>query len=382
MRFPWLCLAGGLLFLAPATRAQTDRAAHLLEELSNAYGLSGFEGPVRVIVRRELTPLADRIETDGLGSLIAVLGRNADAPRVMMAAHMDELGMMVKHVTENGYVKFQTLGGWLDQALINQRFVILTRKGEVRGITGLKTPHVMAPEERGRITRRDDIFIDVGATSRQDAEERLGIRPGDPVAPDSRFAVLNGGPLYVGKAWDDRAGVAVMIEVMRRLKENPPTVTVFAAATVQEEIGLRGAHTSSYIIKPDIGISLEAGVSADYPGISADEAQERLGRGPGMFLHDSTMLPNLKLRDLFIDVAKEKSLPLQFDVLNGYGEDGAEMQKSFAGIPSVNITVPTRYLHNHNGIIHRLDFDRAVDLVTEVIRKLDGETVKRLKQFE
>jgi len=382
MRLPWLCLAGILLLLTPETRAQTDRAAHLLEELSNAYGPSGFEGPVRVIVRRELTPLSDRIETDGIGSLIAVLGRNADAPRVMIAAHMDELGMMVKHVTENGYVKFQTLGGWLDQGLINQRFVILTRKGEVHGVTGLKTPHVMSAEERGRVTRRDDIFIDVGAANRQDAEERLGIRPGDPVAPDSRFAVLNGGPLYVGKAWDDRAGVAVMIEVMRRLKANPPAATVFATATVQEEIGLRGAHTSSYIVKPDIGISLEAGVSADYPGISADEAQERLGRGPGMFLHDSTMLPNLKLRDLFIDVAKEKTLPLQFDVLNGYGEDGAEMQKSFAGIPSINITVPTRYLHNHNGIIHRQDFDRAVDLVTEVIRKLDAETVRRLKQFE
>ena len=382
MRLPWLCLAGTLLFLAPETRAQTDRAAHLLEELSNAYGPSGFEGPVRVIVRRELTPLADRIETDGLGSLIAVLARNADAPRVMIAAHMDELGMMVKHVTENGFVKFQTLGGWLDQGLINQRFVILTRKGEVRGVTGLKTPHVMAAEERGRVTRKDDIFIDVGAVSRQDAEERLGIRPGDPIAPDSRFTVLNGGPLYVGKAWDDRAGVGVMIEVMRRLKANPPTATVFAAATVQEEIGLRGAHTSSYIVKPDIGISMEAGVSADYPGISADEAQERLGRGPGMFLHDSSMLPNLKLRDLFIDVAREKGLPLQFNVLSGYGEDGAEMQRTFAGIPSINITVPTRYLHNHNGIIHRQDFDRAVDLVTEVVRKLDAETVKRLKAFE
>ena len=164
----------------------------------------------------------------------------------------------------------------------------------------------MAAEERGRVTRRDDIFIDVGAVSRQDAEERLGIRPGDPIAPDSRFAVLNGGPLYVGKAWDDRAGVGVMIEVMRRLKANPPAATVFATATVQEEIGLRGAHTASYIVKPDIGISLEAGVSADFPGISADEAQERLGRGPGMFLHDSTMLPNLKLRDLFIDVARKK----------------------------------------------------------------------------
>jgi endoglucanase len=360
---------------------QPDRVARLLEELTNAYGPSGFEEPVRAIVRRELIPLSDRVETDGLGSLISILGKSPDAPRVMMAAHMDELGLMVKYITEQGYVKFQTLGGWLDQALINQRFVILTRKGPVTGVTGLKTPHVMSADERSRLFRRDDMFIDVGASSRADAEDRLGIRPGDPIAPDSRFTPLNGG-LYLAKAWDDRVGVGVMIEVMRRLKQSPPACTVYAVATVQEEIGLRGAHTSAYQVKPDIGISLEAGVAADYPGITPNEAQERLGRGPGIFLHDNSMLPNLKLRDFFIATAKEKNIPLQFDVVVGYGEDGAEMQRSLAGIPSINASVPTRYLHNHNGVISRQDFDRAVDLVTEVIRRLDRAAVDRLKTFD
>lgn len=362
--------------------ADGDRVEKLLEELTNAHGPVGFEGPVRAIVRRELEPLADRVETDGLGSLIAVRSAGANAPRVMLAAHMDELGMLVKHITANGYVKFQTLGGWLDQALINQRFVILTRKGPVRGVTGLKTPHVMAQEERGRLVRRDDIFIDVGATSRADAEERLAIRPGDPIAPDSRFMKLSGGSLYVAKAWDDRVGVGVMIEVMRRLKQSAPPSSVYAVATVQEEVGLRGAQTSSYQVKPDIGISLESGVAADYPGISPDEAQERLGGGPAIFLHDSSMLPNTKLRDFVADVAREKAIPLQYDVLSGYGEDGAEMQRAYAGIPAINITVPTRYLHNHNGVIARADFDRTVELVTEVIRRLDAEAVRRLKTFD
>jgi putative aminopeptidase FrvX len=300
----------------------------------------------------------------------------------MIAAHLDELGMLVKYITPDGYVKFQTLGGWLDQGLISQRFIIQTRKGPVLGITGLKTPHVMALAERTRPIERDRMFLDVGAASRQDAEERLGIRAGDPIAPDSRFAVLNDGKLYVAKAWDDRVGLAVMIEVMRQLKQSPPPNTAFAVGTVQEEIGLRGAHTSSYQVKPDIGLSIEVGVAADYPGISQGEAQEKLGAGPGLFLHDASMLPNAKLREFIAEIAREKRIPLQSELVTGYSEDGAEMQRAFAGIPAVNITVPARYLHNHNGVIHRDDFDRAVELVTEVVRRLDAAAVKRLKSFE
>ena len=225
-----------------------DTVKDLLEELSNAYGPSGFEGPVRSIVRRELSPVCDGLETDGLGSLISRLKGGSDTPKVMFAAHMDELGLMVRYVTSDGYVKFQTIGGWLDQSLINQRWVVLTGNGPVPGVTGIKTVHVMSPEARSRVFKRDDIFIDVGASSREDAEERLGIRPGDPVAPDSKFAELSGGQLYLGKAWDDRIGVALMIEAMRRLKSEPSPNTVYGVATVQEEIGLRGAHTSSYVI--------------------------------------------------------------------------------------------------------------------------------------
>jgi endoglucanase len=210
----------------------------------------------------------------------------------------------------------------------------------------------------------------------------LGIRPGDPIGPDSKFAVMTGTRRYVGKGWDDRVGCAVMIEVMRRLKSRPAPASVYAVATVQEEIGLRGAHTAANQVKPDIGISLEAGVAADYPGIRPEEAQEVLGRGPGLFLHDSSMIPTLSFRDFVIDTAKALNLPLQFNVLNGYGEDGAEMQKSYSGVPAVNITVPVRYLHNHNGIIAREDFDRAVDLVTAIVERLDAPTIARLKKFD
>ena len=353
----------------------------LLEELTNAFGPSGFEGPVRAIVQRELEPLCNHIETDGMGSLIGRLDGESQSPRIMLGGHMDELGLMVKYVTPEGFIKFQTIGGGLDQSLINQRWVILTRRGTVRGITGIKTVHVMTQDARNQVFKRDDMFIDVGARSQDDAEERLGVRPGDPIAPDSNFTVLNGGDLYLAKAWDDRIGVGLMIEVMRRLRSAPPPNTVFGVATVQEEVGLRGAQTSSYLVQPDIGINLESGVAGDYPGIKKEEAQERVGDGPTIFLHDSSMLPNLKLRDIFLDVAEEIRIPIQFDVLSGYGEDGAEMQRARGGTPTVNIAVPVRYLHSHNGIISRNDFDRAVDLVVAVIQRLDFTTVENIKSF-
>ncbi len=374
-------LLAALMAAAIASAADPDRTARLLEELSNAFGPSGYEEDVRAIMRRELAPFSDSLETDGLGSLIAVSKKSPDAPRVMMAAHMDELGMIVRYITPEGYLKFVTLGGWLDQGLINQRYWVKTRKGPVLGVTGLKTPHVMTGDERTRLKLRDEIFIDIGAKSKADAEQRFGVRPGDPIAPDSKFTTMGDGSLYLGKAWDDRVGCAVIVEVMRKLKSSPANVNVYAVATVQEEIGLRGAQTSSHLVKPDIGISLESGVASDYPGIRQEEAQERLGAGASMFLHDSSMIPTLSFRDFVIDLAKARAIPLQFNVLSGYGEDGAEMQKSYSGIPAVNITVPTRYLHNHNGIIARSDFDHVVNLVTALIQQLDKPTIDKLKRF-
>jgi putative aminopeptidase FrvX len=358
-----------------------DDVERLLEELTNAPGPTGFEGPVRAIVRRELAPIAE-VETDGLGSLIAHLAGPTDGPRVMLAAHMDELGLLVRRVTPEGYLKFQTLGGWLDQALINQRWHVLTRNGPVPGVSGIKTVHVMTPEARNKLFPRDEMFIDVGADNAEDVEQRLGIRPGDPIVPDSRFEPLAGGKLYLAKAWDDRVGVAVMVLALRALHEAGHPNAVFAAATVQEEVGLRGAETSARHVRPDIGINLESGVAGDYPGITADEAQEKVGKGPAVFLHDTSMLPNLKLRDLCIDVAREAEIPLQFNVLSGYGQDGAAMQRTGSGAPAVNIVVPTRYLHSHNGVISRSDFDQAVRLVTALVQRLDAETVAGLRAFD
>ena len=274
----------------------------------------------------------------------------------------------------------QMLGGWLDQALVDQRWTIITAKGSVQAITGIRDVHLVQPDERTRVYPRDSILLDVGAKTAADVRA-MNIQIGDPVVPDAPFAVLNGTNNYLGKAWDDRVGCAVIIEVMRRLKTAPHPNQIFYAATVQEEIGLRGAHTATDIIKPDIGIALEGGVTGDTPGTRAEESQAKLGAGPGIFLYDTSALPNRKLVALIKQVAAENRIPLQLDLVQGYGDDSAEIQKSNGGVPTVNLVVVARYTHAHNGIINRNDFDQMVNLMVVLIQKLDAQTVAQLRDF-
>jgi len=378
-------VAAALLLLAlplAALAAQTlDATAQLMRDLTEAPGPSGFEESVREIVVDAYEALDATMEHDGLGSVVATLPSSPAGPRVMVTAHMDEVGLMVQHVTPDGFILVKNLGGWLDQAFPDQRWTILGRNGPVPALSGLPTVHVTPPAQRGRVWALTEIFLDVGASSAGEVTA-LGVRPGDGIAPMSLFTVLPNGR-YAAKAWDDRVGLAVMIAAARRIRAEGIRVParVVWVATVQEEVGLRGAQTSVDLADPDLGISIEAGVAADYPGIGPGQAQERLGGGPGIFLLDSSMIPNRKLRDFFFDVAEDEGIPLQPDVLTGYGEDGAEIQLYDTGRPSVNMTVPTRYLHAHTGIIQRSDFDQAVELLIQVLTRLDGPTVAELGSF-
>ena len=372
-----------ILFLSAAvcrtaSAQQPDAVAQLLQTLADAPGPSGFEEPVRQIMVERMRPFADKISYDGLGSVIAVQGTTG--PRIMVDAHMDEVGGMIRRITPEGYLSMQMLGGWLDQALVDQRWLIIGLKGPVRAITGIRDLHLVPPEERTRVYPREAIFLDVGARTAAEVSA-LGIGPGDPVVPDAPFTVLNGTENYLGKAWDDRVGCAVIIEAMRRLRSTLHPNQIFYAATVQEEVGVRGAHTASDVIKPDIGIALEGGVTVDTPGTRPEESQVRLGTGPGLFLYDSSALPNRKLVAVIKQVAKDQSIPLQLDLVQGYGEDSSEIQKSNGGVPTVNLVVPVRYTHAHNGVINRKDFDRMVDLIVAVIQRLDHATVARIQDF-
>ena len=355
-----------------------DATVRLLQELSNAPGPPGAEEPVRALMVPWMKAESDSVHYDGMGSVIAQQGTTG--PRIMIDAHMDELGGMVRRITPNGLLTMQMLGGWLDQALVDQRWTILGSKGPVRGVTGIRDIHVVPAEERTRLYSRNVLTIDIGAmTAEQSA--KMGIEPGDPVVPDSPFEVLNGSENYLGKAWDDRVGCAVLIEAMRRTVKSGHPNQLFYVATTQEEIGLRGAHTAAQVVKPDLGIAIEGGITGDvYPG-HPEETQEKLGAGPGLFLYDSSTLPNRKLVTMVKATAATNHIPLQLDLVQGYGDDSAEMQASNGGTPTVNLVVPVRYTHAHNGIMNRGDFDHMVDLVVDMLNQLDAKTVAEIRNF-
>ncbi|MGH9404575.1 MAG: M42 family metallopeptidase [Terriglobia bacterium] len=380
----FLTVLGFVLLVAPALRAQApanDDAIRLLAELSNAPAPSGFEGAVRQILRREFLANGLDVSTDGLGSIIGVLRGSSATPRIMLAAHMDEVGAVVRYITPQGMVKFQLLGGWLDQALVDQRWTILTAKGPVLAISGLISPHIIAPADRTRVFPRDEVFLDVGASSRAQAEA-LGIRPGDGIAPATAFQPLAYGR-YTGKALDDRIGCVAMIETLRRLRAAHITLpnTVYFVGTVQEEIGARGAQTAAAIVKPDVGISLESGIASDHPGGRLDATQERLGAGPTIYLADAGMLINLKLRDFLIGIATANHIPFQTEVTTGGFEDSEQLQRFDGGRPAVNLAVAARYLHNHNSEIDRSDLERTIDLLVKTLPQLDAAAVSRLSRF-
>ena len=356
-----------------------DRLVQLLKELTEAPGPPGYEEAVRKIMTDRFKPLADNITYDGLGSVIAQQGNSG--PRIMLDAHMDELGGMIRRIRPDGLISMQMLGYWLSAALPDQRWVIIGSKGPVLAVTDIWDAHIAPHGAPGQPAQQQDLYLDTGARSATDVAA-LGITPGDPVVPVSDFAVLANNR-YLAKAWDDRVGCAIMLEVARRLAKTPHPNQVFYAATVQEEgsIEMRGAQTSARIINPDIGFSLEVGIPNDIPGPGPEAAQEVLGGGPGMMLYTFSELPNRKLVAHVKDVAAAQHIPLQFDFVPGFGDDAGAIKLNNTGVPVTTILVPARSTHAHNGIIDRSDFDRTVDLVLALIRSLDAPTVTRLKSF-
>src|SRR6266508_3888946 len=255
-----------------------DETLTMLKDLTDAPGVSGFEEPVRRVMRRYMEPLGE-ISTDHIGSIIGRKAGLAGGPKVVLAGHLDEIGFMVTRLTDDGYLKFQTLGGWWEQVMLAQRVEIHTRTGPLVGVIGSKPPHLLSADERKKVYEKKDMFIDVGAGSRAEAES-FGIRPGDPVVPICPFTVMKNEKLLMAKAWDNRFGCALAIEVMRRPKGQSHPNEVYGVTNVQQEVGLRGATKTTYAISPEIGFELDTCIAGDRPGISVDEAQGKLGGGP------------------------------------------------------------------------------------------------------
>jgi len=354
-----------------------DSIELLLKDLTETHGVPGYETPIRAVVRKYLEPLGE-LSQDKLGSVVCTQKGRSARPRVMLAGHMDEIGFMVKQVTKEGFLRFLPLGGWFDQVLLGQRVLIKTSKGDVTGVIGAKPPHLLTAEERSKVVQLKDMFIDIGATSRAEAQES-GVRIGDPIVPRADFQVLAGGRTYLSKAFDDRIGLAMMITALQAAKEHPHPNTLCGTATVMEEVGLRGATTSVDAVQPDVAIVLEADIAGDIPSLSRlEEPTVRLGGGPSLVAYDARMIPNLKLRDLVLQVAQELSIPVQLSTIEGGATDGAPIHLYKTGVPTVVLCVPARHIHSHSSIVHRQDFDNAAKLLAGLLTRLDQKQVEAL----
>jgi len=355
-----------------------DNTVEMLKELTEAQGVSGYEAPVRSIVRRYLSRLGE-LSQDKVGSVICRKAGSSATPRVMLAGHMDEIGFMVRHITKEGFIYFVPLGGWFDQVLLGQRVVIHTRQGDVVGVIGVKPPHLLAPSEREKVVEKRDMYIDIGATSAEEVQA-AGVQVGDPIIPRADFVALAGGKTYLSKAFDDRVGVALVISALSALQSQPHPNTLYGAATVMEEVGLRGATTSVEAVDPDVAIVLESDIAGDVPGIKPETSAIKLGKGPSLVIYDARMIPNLKLRDLALDTAREIGVNLQLSTLEGGATDGAAIHLHKTGVPTIVLAVPARHIHSHSSIIHRDDYDQATALLAALIQKLDDATVAGLAQ--
>ena len=353
-----------------------DTTQQLLKTLTEASGVSGFEAPVRAVVRRYFEPLGE-LSQDKIGSLICKKSGSSSSPRVLLAGHMDEIGFMVKHITKEGFIKFIPLGGWFDQVLLGQRVVIQTRQGDVVGVIGAKPPHLLPPDERKKVVERKDMYIDIGAGNQEEVEA-AGVCEGDPIVPRADFVPLVNGKTYLSKAFDDRVGTALIVSALQALQEQEHPNTVYGVATVMEEVGLRGATTSARAVDPDVALILESDIAGDVPGIKPEETTVKLGGGPTILIYEARLIPNLKLRQLLLDTAKEIGVPVQISAIEGGSTDGAAIHLHGIGVPTAVIGVAARHIHSHSSILHRDDYDNAVQLLVAVLRKLDGATVEAL----
>ncbi|KRG11492.1 M42 family metallopeptidase [Lederbergia galactosidilytica] len=354
-----------------------DNTLTMLKDLTDAKGIPGNEKEPREVMKQYITPFADEVESDGLGSLIAKKIGAENGPKIMISGHLDEVGFMITQIDDKGFLRFQTVGGWWSQVMLAQRVTIVTSKGDITGVIGSKPPHILSAEARKKPIDIKDMFIDIGASNKEEAVE-WGVRPGDMVVPYFEFTVMNNEKMLLAKAWDNRIGCAIAIDVMKNLQNVDHQNIVYGVGTVQEEVGLRGAKTAANKIQPDIAIAVDVGIAGDTPGISEKEAQSKMGDGPQIILYDASMVSHKGLRELITDVADELNIPYQFDAIPGGGTDAGSIHLAAEGAPSIAMTIATRYIHSHAGILHRDDFENAVKLITEVIKRLDRETVDKI----
>ena len=335
-----------------------------LQELLEAPSPSGFEGPAREVFRRRLKGCVDELETDVHGNSIAVLNPKA-AFKFMLAGHIDEIALMVMHIDDKGYLYVAQIGGMDPALLVGQRVKILTDKGAVLGVIGRKAIHLMEPEERTKGVKMDNIWVDIGADSKKDAEKRITV--GDPMVIDVPYRRLNADKI-VSRATDDKAGAFVVAEVMRGLAGKKLNICVAGVATVQEELGLRGATTSVYSVHPQAGIALDVNFASDHPESDPKKTGD-VKLGGGANLHRGANI-NPVLESELEKTAKQLKIPYQISAQpRATGTDANAMQLSRGGVATAIVSIPNRYMHTPVEVISLKDLDNIIKLLVGFLSK-------------
>lgn len=348
----------------------------LLKKLCSATAVSGDEQEVRDILCSALEASADDISFDGLGSFIARKGNRG--PKVAIVGHMDEVGFMVSHISEEGFIRFATIGGWWSQSMLNHRVTVRTRSGKhVPGVIGSVAPHALSDKQKQQPVDFDEMFIDIGANSR-DEVEKAGVALGDFISPEANYAHW-GKDKIVGKALDNRAGCALMAELFQAVDN--PEITLYGVASVEEEVGLRGAQTSAETIKPDVVIVLDTAVAGDVPGIDKVKFPLKLGEGPAAMLFDKRYFPNQKLTAMLKACAAHTETQVQFCIMKTGATDGGRYNVMGGGRPVLALCLPTRYLHANSGMISEKDYDALFLMVQRLLQQLNSDTVSALRDF-
>lgn len=341
----------------------------LLEKFTNAHGISGSEDSIRELLEMELEPYVDTIRKDVMGNLIAT--KKGEGPSIMLAAHMDEIGLMVRYIDDNGFLRFVGIGGWFDQTLLNQRVIVHGKKGSIPGVIGSKPPHVMKEEDRKKPVKMEDMFIDIGAKNREDAEN-LGIEIGTTVSIDREFVPLANGKV-TSKAFDDRVGVVILIEVMKRLSKHKIEASIYAVGTVQEEVGLKGSKTSAFGLFPNVALALDTTIPGDHPGINKTDSSLEIGKGPVIIVADASgrgLIAHPQVLKWLKETAAENKIPYQLGVGSGGTTDATSIHLTKEGIPTGTVSIATRYIHSPVEVLDTADVEACISLIVKAIENV------------
>ncbi|MCG1062204.1 M42 family metallopeptidase [Staphylococcus epidermidis] len=350
----------------------------LLKSLTDVNGISGHEMQVKSLMKDYLTPVSDEIVEDRLGGIFGKKNATHGTKSLMISGHLDEIGFIVTQIDEQGYIYFTPIGGWWNQVMLSQKVTITTENGkEIRGIIGSKPPHALSPEERKKPVDIKNMYIDIGVGSKEEAKE-AGIELGNMITPYSEFESLANDKYLTAKAFDNRYGCALAVDVLQQLKDENIDINLYAGATVQEEVGLRGAKVAANLIKPDLAIAVDVGVAYDVPGMTSEKNEGKLGDGPLAILMDATSIAHDGLRKHIKDVAEHHNIPVQWATTPGGGTDAGSIHVANEGIPTITIGVPLRYMHSNVSVLNIDDYTNSVRLITKIVRSLNDDSYQAL----